>query len=100
MKQRRCQERPIAWKITMQPFLTLTDGSCTRKDVMKRPGFGSKSRYNILNPQVQMCLEHYGDVMYKLGKKEEALRYWKKAREAGEGSKYLKQKIDDKTLYE
>lgn len=52
-----------------------------------------------------VVLEHYGDVLYKLGDKTEALKYWEKARkveeETGEeGSEFLKKKIRDRTLYE
>lgn len=45
-------------------------------------------------------LEHYGDVMYKLGNREKALQYWIKAKEAGNGSELLDKKIKDRTLYE
>lgn len=45
-------------------------------------------------------LEHYGDVLYKLGKKEEALKYWIKAKEQGNTSEILNKKIEDKMLYE
>ncbi len=45
-------------------------------------------------------LEHYGDVLYQLGQKEEALAFWIKAKEAGEGSDLLDKKIRDRTLYE
>ncbi len=45
-------------------------------------------------------LEHYGDVLYKLGRKEEALNYWKQTKEAGQGSEFLDRKISDKKLYE
>ncbi len=45
-------------------------------------------------------LEHYGDVLYKLGDREKALNYWIKANEAGEGSDLLHKKIKDNTLYE
>jgi len=45
-------------------------------------------------------LEHYGDVLYKLGQKDDALRYWEKAEEAGNGSDFLNKKIRDRTLYE
>lgn len=37
--------------------------------------------------------EHYGDILYKLGKKDEALIQWKKASETDEGSEMLKEKI-------
>jgi tetratricopeptide (TPR) repeat protein len=58
-----------------------------------------KSIQNMTEPSATV-LEHYGDVMYRLGNKQEALNYWEKAREAGEGSEFLNQKINDKTLYE
>ena len=47
-----------------------------------------------------VVIEHYGDVLYKLGDKEKAFYYWEKAASAGEGSKFLNQKIIDRTLYE
>ncbi len=45
-------------------------------------------------------LEHYGDVLYKLGEKEKASQYWQQAEEAGNGSDHLHKKIQDSTLYE
>ncbi len=45
-------------------------------------------------------LEHYGDVLYQLGKKEDALIYWKQAKEAGQNSEVLNKKISDKKLTE
>ncbi|HLO90754.1 MAG TPA: tetratricopeptide repeat protein [Lentimicrobium sp.] len=45
-------------------------------------------------------LEHYGDILYKLGKTEEALNWWKKAIEAGDTSELLPSKIKDGKLYE
>ena len=42
--------------------------------------------------------EHYGDVLYKLDKKEEALKYWMNAKETGAGSEFLDKKIADKKL--
>jgi tetratricopeptide (TPR) repeat protein len=44
--------------------------------------------------------EHYGDVLYKLDKKEEALKYWQDAKVAGGGSEFLEKKIAEKKLYE
>jgi Tfp pilus assembly protein PilF len=38
-------------------------------------------------------LEHYGDILYALERKEEAAKYWKKAVEAGSESEELKEKI-------
>jgi len=46
-------------------------------------------------------LEHYGDVLWKLDRKDEALEYWKKAKNAGGGgSKNLDRKIEEKKLVE
>ena len=45
-------------------------------------------------------LEHYGDVLFQLNKKEEALTYWKKAQEAGQNSESLLKKINTKKLAE
>ena len=47
-----------------------------------------------------VLLEHYGDILFKLGMTEEAYEYWKKADNAGEGSEFLEKKIKDKKLYE
>ena len=38
-------------------------------------------------------LEHYGDILLKLGKDSEAMEYWKKAQQAGGASKELEQKL-------
>ncbi len=38
-------------------------------------------------------LEHYGDILFKLGKESEAMEYWKKAQKAGGASKELDQKL-------
>lgn len=45
-------------------------------------------------------LEHYGDVLFKLGQVDEAVGYWKRAYEKGGGSKILKKKIDTKSYIE
>lgn len=44
--------------------------------------------------------EHYGDILFQMGKKQEALEYWDKAKKAGGGSKLLDKKLKDKTIYE
>jgi tetratricopeptide (TPR) repeat protein len=44
--------------------------------------------------------EHYGDVLYKLNRKEEALKYWQDAKNAGGGSELLDKKINEKKLHE
>jgi len=40
-----------------------------------------------------VILEHYGDILSMLGKKDEAVEQWKKALLTGEGSKFLEEKI-------
>ena len=39
-------------------------------------------------------LEHYGDILFQLGKKEEALTNWRKARELGTDSSTIDKKIE------
>ena len=45
-------------------------------------------------------LEHYGDVLFKLGEKDKAVDQWIKAKSAGDTSTMLEKKIADKALYE
>lgn len=45
-------------------------------------------------------IEHYGDVLYQLGQKNEALEQWQKAKKTGEASEFIDKKIRDKKLYE
>jgi tetratricopeptide (TPR) repeat protein len=47
-----------------------------------------------------VILEHYGDVLYQLGEKENALEVWRQAKEIGGASDLLDKKIADKKLYE
>jgi tetratricopeptide (TPR) repeat protein len=47
-----------------------------------------------------VILEHYGDVLYKLNKKDEALNVWMQAKEAGGKSEQLLKKISGRKLYE
>jgi tetratricopeptide (TPR) repeat protein len=42
-------------------------------------------------------LEHYGDVLYHLNRKSEALEYWQKAKDKGNDSSTLQKKITTKT---
>jgi len=44
--------------------------------------------------------EHYADILFKLGDKENAYQYWLKAKALGNGSEFLQKKITDKKLYE
>jgi tetratricopeptide (TPR) repeat protein len=45
-------------------------------------------------------LEHYGDALFKLGKKEKALEYWKKAALKNDASDKINEKIEKKELIE
>lgn len=45
-------------------------------------------------------VEHYGDVLFQLGKKNDAIKYWKKAKIMGETSEFLDKKISESKLYE
>ncbi|MGB2278705.1 MAG: tetratricopeptide repeat protein [Flavobacteriales bacterium] len=45
-------------------------------------------------------VEHYGDILYQLSRKEEALQQWQNAQELGSESEFLDQKIADQKLYE
>ena len=45
-------------------------------------------------------IEHYGDVLFKLGEKDMALAQWIRAKKAGETSSMIDKKIADKMLYE
>ena len=45
-------------------------------------------------------IEHYGDILYMTGDKEEALKQWEKALELSPDSDILKRKVENKTYYE
>jgi len=45
-------------------------------------------------------LDHYGDILFKLGDKDNALVYWQRAHQAGLNSGLLNRKIQDKQLYD
>ena len=45
-------------------------------------------------------IEHYGDVLFQLGQKDEAVAQWQKAKKSGEASELIDKKIRDKKLYE
>lgn len=45
-------------------------------------------------------LEHYGDVLSKLGERDRAIQQWKKAREMGEKSANIDKKIASGTVYD
>jgi len=45
-------------------------------------------------------VEHYGDVLFQLGQKDQAVEQWIKAKKLGETSENIDKKIADKKLYE
>lgn len=45
-------------------------------------------------------LEHYGDILYHLNRKQEAVEYWKKSKEKGNDSGRILKKIETQTLQE
>lgn len=45
-------------------------------------------------------LEHYADILFKLGNVEKAVEYWKKAKEAGEASEHIDKKINERKYIE
>ncbi len=47
-----------------------------------------------------VILEHYGDVLWKLGDFDGAYQYWLRAQEKGKGSDLLEKKIEQKKLVE
>ena len=47
-----------------------------------------------------VVVEHYGDILFKIGKRNEAYEQWVKASQIGEGSRLLSKKIENKKLYE
>ena len=47
-----------------------------------------------------VVVEHYGDILYKLGEVKLAVEQWKRAKELGDGSKELAKKITEGKLYE
>lgn len=47
-----------------------------------------------------VILEHYGDILYKLGLVDDAVDAWKRAKALGEASELIDRKIQDRKLYE
>ncbi|RZL31997.1 MAG: tetratricopeptide repeat protein [Pedobacter sp.] len=44
-------------------------------------------------------LEHYGDILFMKGEKDDALLQWQKAKEAGNGTEILNKKINEKKYF-
>ena len=47
-----------------------------------------------------VIVEHYGDILFKLNEKDEAIKYWQQAKILGGGSDFLDKKIETKQIYE
>jgi len=47
-----------------------------------------------------VLVDHYGDILYKTGDKEGALKQWMRAKEMGKESEILNRKIEEKTYFE
>jgi tetratricopeptide (TPR) repeat protein len=47
-----------------------------------------------------VILEHYGDVLFKVGETEKAFEQWQKAKATGKASDLIDKKIEDKKYYE
>ena len=47
-----------------------------------------------------VIIEHYGDILFKLGQKQKAVNQWKRAKSIGEGSDLLNKKINNEDLLE
>jgi hypothetical protein len=45
-------------------------------------------------------LEHYGDILFKLGEVDKAVSYWQKAKALGSDSELIGKKIADRKIYE
>jgi tetratricopeptide (TPR) repeat protein len=56
--------------------------------------------YNNGGDSSGVVLEHYGDILYRLDRKKEALDFWKRALEKNDHSDLLEKKVNDKKLYE
>ncbi|MBL7930815.1 MAG: tetratricopeptide repeat protein [Bacteroidia bacterium] len=56
------------------------------------------SKAAALGPKNGTILEHYGDALFKNGKKQEALKQWEAAKQAGNNSNELETKIKTKKL--
>ena len=67
-------------------------GYYTNKENIKKQKFGLAKAVKIGSKSA--IAEHYGDVLYKLDKKEEALKYWHGSKRLPEGgSEFLDKKI-------
>ncbi len=54
----------------------------------------------VIDSESGVVHEHYGDILFQLGRKDEALEAWKKASEFEDASEEIDRKIRDQKLYE
>lgn len=54
----------------------------------------------LLNEEDKLIIEHIGDVNFKLGKVDEAIIWWQKAKELNSSNKNLEKKIQEKKYYD
>jgi tetratricopeptide (TPR) repeat protein len=56
--------------------------------------------YNNGGNRSAVIVEHYGDILFKLGQTESAIEKWNEAIKLGKGSEFLEKKVTQKTLIE
>ena len=59
-----------------------------------------KKAIDLVKSPEGLYFEHYGDILFRLDKKEEALKYWNKALKTSNYSDKLEQKVAEGKLYE
>lgn len=62
--------------------------------------FYIKSAMNNADEPSSDIIEHYGDILYMTGDKDEAVKQWEKALELSPDSDILKRKVENKTYFE
>ena len=62
--------------------------------------FYIKSAINNSDEPSSDIIEHYGDILYMTGDKDEAVKQWEKALELSPDSDILKRKVENKTYFE
>jgi tetratricopeptide (TPR) repeat protein len=70
----------------------------------KQKNYSEAQKYILqtleFTPESAEVLEHAGDIYYKLGKTDEAVNFWMKAKNNGSKNEFIDKKIKDKKLYE
>ncbi|MCF6169714.1 MAG: tetratricopeptide repeat protein [Bacteroidales bacterium] len=59
-----------------------------------------KKAYNNGGESSGVVLEHYGDILYRLGETEKAMGFWLRAKQKADHSELLDKKLQDGKLYE